>query len=58
MLSSQGNRTVDFQNFEPIIRNLGGHMNWFVKEYSTANLIHFKNSNLDSPNIKVKLFEK
>jgi hypothetical protein len=53
MLSSQGNRTVDFHNFEPIIRNLGGHMNWFTKEYSTASLVQFKNSNLDSANIKV-----
>ena len=53
MLSSEGNRTSDFQNFEPIIRNLGGHMNWFLKEYSTANLIQVKNSNLESAEIKV-----
>ena len=53
MLGSEGNRTIDFQNFEPVIRSLGGHMNWFVKEYNTSSLLQYKNSHLESAEIKV-----
>lgn len=56
MLTSEQNLRKDIQNFEPIIRNLGVHMNWFLKEFSTANLIQFKNSNLESSEVKVKIF--
>jgi len=54
-MASGETQKLEISNFEPVLRSLGGHMNWFLPEYSTRFLLNFKNQYLDSPQIKVLL---
>jgi len=53
-MASNDTKNLDFANFDPVLRSLGGHINWFTSEYNTKSLLNIKKDFLDSPNIKVK----
>jgi len=56
MMSSIDTQKLELANFDPVLRSLGGHMNWFLSEYNTQSLLNLKKHYLDSPNINVKFF--
>jgi hypothetical protein len=57
-MAGEETQKLEFSNFEPVLRSLGGHLNWFLHEYNTLSLLNLKKHYLDSPEIKVKIFRR
>jgi hypothetical protein len=38
---------------EPAIRSTGGHIDWFINEYSKSSIDSFNENNKDSSDVKV-----
>lgn len=55
MMSGEETQKLEFANFEPVLRSLGGNINWFLHEYNTDTLLNLRKHYLDSPEIKVKM---
>ena len=53
ILANDDTKVIELSNLEPVLRSLGGHLNWFVQEYSTQSLKNLKKHYLDSPEVKV-----
>lgn len=56
MMAGEETQKLEYANFEPVLRSLGGHTNWFLHEYNTQTLLNLRKHYLDSAEIKVTIF--